>query len=85
MNKYIDADELKEKIAQQKLLSREPATKRIVEIINSLPSTDVENRGEWIEDCYGYNHCSKCGYEMDHMEEVTPFCPHCGANMEVSE
>ena len=37
--------------------------------------------GEWIEDDYGYNHCSACGWEWDEPESVTPYCPHCGAKM----
>lgn len=37
--------------------------------------------GEWIEDDYGYFHCSECGYEHDSPEYITPYCPHCGAKM----
>lgn len=53
--------------------------------LQALPAADVrENvQGEWIEDDYGYNRCSECGYEFDYAEEKTPFCPGCGANMEV--
>lgn len=38
--------------------------------------------GEWIEDDYGYNRCSECGFEYDTPEEKSPYCPHCGALME---
>lgn len=39
--------------------------------------------GEWISDEYGYNHCSECGFEHDEPEYVTPYCPNCGANMDL--
>lgn len=38
--------------------------------------------GEWLEDEYAYFRCSKCGYEQDQPETVTPYCPGCGAHME---
>lgn len=41
--------------------------------------------GMWIEDDYGYFHCSECGYEHDSPEYITPYCPHCGANMDEEE
>ena len=41
--------------------------------------------GEWIEDDYGYFHCSECGYEHDSPEYITPYCPHCGAKMDEEE
>ncbi len=87
MSRYINIDELKEKIAQQKLLAKEPAAKRIVEIINGLPTADVQEvrYGEWIPDDYEYYHCSECGFENDEREYITPYCPHCGAKMDLEE
>ncbi len=41
--------------------------------------------GHWVEDQYGYNRCSECGYEHGSPEYVTPFCPGCGAHMEDEE
>lgn len=38
--------------------------------------------GKWISDDYGYNRCSECGYEHDHPEEKTLYCPGCGAYMD---
>lgn len=35
--------------------------------------------GHWIEDEYGYSHCSECGYEWDEPETDSPFCPNCGS------
>lgn len=29
-------------------------------------------------------HCSECGYEWDESEQVSNFCPQCGAKMEIS-
>lgn len=48
-----------------------------------IPAADVApvTHGEWIEDDYGYNRCSACGWEWDEPESVTPYCPHCGAKM----
>lgn len=43
---------------------------------------ESEATGEWIEDDYGYCHCSECGFEDDEPEYFTPFCPACGAHME---
>ena len=39
----------------------------------------------WIEDEYGYNHCSACGFEFDEAEYTEPVCPHCGKRMELPE
>lgn len=39
-------------------------------------------RGEWVEDDYGFIHCSICGMEWDEPEHPkTNFCPNCGADM----
>lgn len=38
--------------------------------------------GEWIEDDYGFNRCSECGWDWDEREQATPYCPNCGAKME---
>ncbi len=41
-----------------------------------------KKEGEWIEDEYGYIHCSKCGMEWDEPEHPqTNFCPNCGRRM----
>ena len=56
-------------------------------VIDNLPTADVApvTHGEWIEDDYGYNRCSACGWEWDEPESVSPYCPHCGAKMEEGE
>nr|DAQ52723.1 MAG TPA: hypothetical protein [Caudoviricetes sp.] len=56
-------------------------------LLAEIPAADVApvTHGEWIEDDYGYNRCSACGWEWDEPESVTPYCPHCGAKMEEGE
>lgn len=40
--------------------------------------------GQWIEDEYGFFHCSVCGWEFDDPEQTEPDCPNCGARCEIS-
>lgn len=56
----------------------------IFESIKSLPAVDVQGvrHGEWISDDCGYYHCSECGFEYDEQEQISPYCPHCGAKMD---
>ena len=53
--------------------------------INSMENEIEEllpKEGEWIEDEYGYIHCSRCRMEWDEPEHPqTNFCPNCGAKM----
>jgi hypothetical protein len=58
-----------------------------MEIVAATPAADVApvKHGEWIEDDYGYNRCSACGWEWDEQEAVSLYCPHCGAKMEEGE
>ena len=37
---------------------------------------------QWLEDEYGYCRCTRCGYEHDAPETITPYCPECGARMD---
>lgn len=55
---------------------------RIKELKAQLPK-----RGEWVEDEYGFIHCSECRMEWDEPEHTqTNYCPNCGAKMtEVQE
>ena len=59
----------------------------VQDTISDIPAADVAEvrHGEWIEDAYGYFHCSECGYEHDSPEHITPYCPHCGAKMDEEE
>lgn len=37
--------------------------------------------GEWVFGNYGTAHCSECGFDVPE-NNITPFCPNCGACME---
>lgn len=55
----------------------------VVDILR-IPAADARPvvRGEWVEDDYGFIHCSICGTEWDEPEHPkTNFCPSCGADM----
>ena len=51
--------------------------KRFLEVLVQHSRT-----GHWIEDEYGFLHCSVCGWEFDEPEQTEPDCPNCGAKME---
>lgn len=53
-------------------------------ITENQPTADVQEvrHGEWLEDDYGYCHCSNCRYEHDSPECITPYCPECGTKMD---
>lgn len=61
-------------------------------IIHSREMTALEKRyleklvrndiPHWIEDEYGFFHCSVCGWEFDEPEWTEPKCPNCRAKME---
>lgn len=55
-----------------------------VAILEKAPASDVRvnTKGQWIEGEYGITRCSECGYILDANNDITPFCPDCGANME---
>ncbi len=56
----------------------------VITVTNTLirNGVTVQSVSEWIPNDSDYNHCSKCGYEWDCVEYVTPFCPNCGSNMD---
>lgn len=83
--RLIDADSVIKEIYNQKLLTREPAVVKCVEIIKKAATFvgSPRRRGTWVEDKYGYNACSECGYEWDMPEyDEAKYCPQCGALME---
>ena len=77
--KYIDADKLKKHFDWWNNEEKQTFN----DIIDAQPAADVEEvrRGEWNEDDYGFNTCSKCGYELETAEATPPYCPNCGAKM----
>lgn len=65
------------------------AGKAAIDAIKNLPSAQTERkRGRWVkqtdENCWWYE-CSECGdYPMKNAyghEELSAYCPHCGAKM----
>lgn len=51
--------------------------------IENFPAADVipARYGEWVHSEGGEAHCSECGCTV-YGAELSPYCPHCGANME---
>ena len=87
MADYIEREALKNQIAKNKLMAREPAAKRILAMIDDTPAADVEPvvHGRWkpkqemIRTIGAKNYtCSVCGAEA----ECGRYCPNCGAKMD---
>ena len=89
MSKYIDADELTERIWREAVDTRE----KIAEIIANEPAADVApvRHGRWVPHVdYLEVKCSECGFcvKVDMVDQITKekglpnFCPHCGAKMD---
>lgn len=78
MAKYIDTDAFKEKYLYCGYIDDMKK-----EVFGAFPAPDVApvTHGEWIEDGYGYNRCSACGWEWDKPVSVSLYRPHCGAKM----
>ena len=73
-----------EELANRTLDEYEYNGRTIREWADLIVRGDVTDRkeGEWIEDEYGYIHCSECGMEWDEPEHPpTKFCPCCGAQI----
>jgi hypothetical protein len=72
MSRLIDADALKEKIKEQKLLAREPAAQRIVHMIDDSTTFVFPERhaGQWLNfyGDYATAECDRCG----NLYEVSP-------------
>ena len=87
MAEYIEREALKSQIAENKLMAREPAAKRILAMIDDIPAADVAPvvHGRWVNGCQ----CSVCGdrhgpYNSRHRPYYN-FCPNCGAKMDEEE
>lgn len=54
-----------------------------VDDIKAMPAADVipARYGEWVHSEGDKAHCSECGCTV-YGAELSPYCPHCGANME---
>lgn len=55
-----------------------------VRLVNGLPAADVAEvtHGRWISDA-GFFCCPRCEYEWEDSGYKTPFCPECGAKMDL--
>ena len=91
MVEYIDKAALVSEIEKNKLMTREPAARRILELIRNMTvfvgvglneNVAPVRRGHWIEenDC---QICSECGEEHEWDEYRAAYCDVCGAEMEV--
>ncbi len=90
--RLIDADKLKQKIAEMQQVYNEPyehydngyqdAVSQIDDVLDSLPTIDPVKHGEWIEkeNDFGFWRCSRCSGLI---QGVLParYCPHCGSIM----
>lgn len=92
MAEYIERDSLILDIEANKLMAREPAAKRILQMIENQHTADVrpERHGHWGWADDGYLRCSECTqkaiwvqpYEDEPMQEETNYCQYCGAKMD---
>lgn len=55
-----------------------------IETVKHLPAADVEQvrHGRWV-DIWGNYTCSECEYMWEDSGYKTPFCPICGAKMDL--
>ena len=80
LEEITDFDSLKKTAEEQNMLLF-----AIAEGMRRLEKSYGNTHGKWIEDYYGYFRCSECGFQHDSPEYTTPYCPECGAKMEVEE
>ena len=93
MPRYIDADNIKLKgisIFDQNLEILIPLSD-VRKSLQMTPTADVQEvrHGRWVKGnyvCGEYEFkCSVCGNTEWHTSYSTPFCPHCGARMDLDE
>ena len=55
--------------------------------IECLPTIDPVKHGKWIgvSPMVDTEECSLCGFQIQSSELATPYCPWCGAQLEVSD
>ena len=93
MARYIDADNIKLKgisIFDQNLEILIPLSD-VRKSLQMTPTADVQKvrhgkriRGNYVCGEYEFK-CSVCGNTEWHTSYSTPFCPHCGARMDLDE
>ena len=94
MADYIEREALKNQIAKNKLMAREPAAKRILAMIDDMPAADVAPvvHGHWDKPTKPFPYwdwkCSVCGCEEYRQRDshghyrIMKYCPNCGAKMD---
>ena len=90
MPRHIDATLLKAEFTGN-FIDTSYSPEFIKAIIDRQPTADVQEvrHGKWIRGnyvCGEYEFkCSVCGNTEWHTSYSTPFCPHCGARMDLDE
>ena len=101
MAEYIEREALKSQIAENKLMAREPATKRILAMIDDMPAADIAPvvHGKWLNfyNDFSCAECDRCGTIFEVTDNETDeglwnaflsayrYCPDCGAKMDEEE
>jgi len=82
MPRYVDADS-----AKAIYLSKSAGKQ-----LDRVPTADVQEvkHGKWVEDNDGVTRCSNCGAKANrnfyvNVQELSDYCPHCGAKMDDGE
>lgn len=86
MTEYIKREDVIERLTN--LMQLQAPTARA--IVEAVPSADVVERkkGKWEkhhDDVVYWWQCSECQCVAFFEDALTPYCPHCGAEMERSE
>lgn len=72
------------KIALQVRNKYTGAVAKCIVAVDLLPAADAESvrHGRWVDICGNYT-CSECEYMWEDSGYKTPFCPNCGAKMDL--
>lgn len=56
---------------------------RLIKCVTDIPAADVQEvrHGHWVYGEFAIPHCSECGKEIM-PNDISPFCPNCGARMD---
>lgn len=83
MSDYISREAALTELQNPELFNVSP---RFLQILRDLPTADVEpvRHGRWV-DIWGNYTCSECEYMWEDSGYKTPFCPICGAKMDLED
>ncbi len=92
MPEYIEREALLEEIhtARNQLVLGKTAATKLEKMVRAAPAADAAPvvHGRWIKHQDEYENwceCSMCGKSPDSPLDETPFCPNCGAKMDLEE